>query len=340
MTIAEQEAAARTGVALRDPLPWSQLVQAVETAEDTGYEAVFVPEIAGREAFSTLSALATATSSISLGAGVVSIWSRSPATTAMAAATVHDLSSGRLTLGIGAGTPRGEIAQSLNAKAGPIRLVRHYVAAVRQILTGRPASSAGRRDLFGVEGFTLGLSLQMSPPPIWLAALGDRMVRLAGEIADGVLLNWCTPERAARARALVSEAAERAGRDPRALTVAVYVRACLGLEEPVAMGALQEMTGQYASLPRYRAQMEAMGLGDTAALAAKAFQAGRPEEVPESLVKALTVMGGRGEALERFQAYREAGADLVICYPVAALDPFSSVLGTILAAAPSPAVER
>src|SRR3989442_2706421 len=110
MTIPEPEAGAPTGVALRDPLPWSQFEQAVETAEETGYEAVFVPEIAGREAFSTLTGFAAATSTIRLGTGVVTTWARSPATTAMAAATLHDLSGGRLVVWIGAGSARGAAA--------------------------------------------------------------------------------------------------------------------------------------------------------------------------------------------------------------------------------------
>jgi alkanesulfonate monooxygenase SsuD/methylene tetrahydromethanopterin reductase-like flavin-dependent oxidoreductase (luciferase family) len=312
----------------------------VETAEETGYEAVFVPEIVGREAFSTLTGFAHATSTIRLGTGAVTMWSRSPATTAMAAATVHDLSGGRLTLGIGAGSPRGAVATNLAATRGTIPLMRRYVEAVRQALEGRPVGSADGEDPFGVEGFSLGLMLESGRPPIWLAALGDRMIGLAGEVADGVLLNWCTPDRVAEARDLVAKAAQRAGRDPGDITIAVYVRACLGVQEPVALEALKEMTGQYASIPHYRRQLEHMGLGEDAAMAAKAFQGGRVVEVPEALVKALAIVGGRREALRRLDAYRSAGADLVLCYPVAALDPFSSILGTVLAASPNPAVER
>jgi hypothetical protein len=120
----------------------------------------------------------------------------------------------------------------------------------------------------------------------------------------------------------------------------VYVRACLGLEEPIALRALRDMTGQYASYPNYRGQLELMGLGKEAAQAAEAFAGGRPQDIPESLVRTLTVVGGRAEALARFAAFREAGADLVLCYPVSALETLSSVLGTVLAAAPSPALER
>jgi len=144
---------------------------------------------------------------------------------------------------------------------------------------------------------------------------------------------------AARANALPG-AAEQAGRDPSLLTVAVYVRACLGLDEDVAMSALKQMAGQYAAIPHYLRQFEVMGLGEEAAMGAKAYQAGRVEEVPEPLVRATAVTGGRGTALARFGEYRDAGADVVLCYPVAALDPSSSVLGTVLAAAPSPSLER
>ena len=326
------EPVGRTGVVLREAIPWHQLVQVVVTAEETGYEAVFVPEIAGREAFSTLTGFALSSSRIRLGSGVVTVRSRSPVAAAMAAATVQDLSGGRFILGIGAGWGAG--------RAGgprPAELVARYVELVRRVLEGGPVQSD---EVFGTPAFRLDLPTVAPPPPIWLAALGDRMVEVAGSVADGVLLNWCTPGRVASAREILLRGAERAGRDPAQLTVAVYVRACLGQAEDVAMRALKEMAGQYAAIPHYRRQFELMGLGEEAALAAKAFHAGRTEEVPEPLVRAVAVSGGRGAALVRFREYREAGADLVLCYPVAALDPFSSLLGTVLGAAPSPSLER
>src|SRR5207249_9905637 len=97
----------RTGVVLRAPIAWHQLVQIVSTAEETGYESVFVPEIAAREAFSTLTGFALSTSYLRVGTGVVTVRSRNPIATAMAAATVQDISGGRLVLGIGAGSAPG-----------------------------------------------------------------------------------------------------------------------------------------------------------------------------------------------------------------------------------------
>ena len=174
---------------------------------------------------------------------------------------------------------------------------------------------------------------------MWLGALGDRMVRLAGEVADGVILNWCTPERVASARKLIAEAAARAGRDPESVTVSVYVRACLGVSERVGLEALKGPTGQYAAIPHYLRQLERTGLGEEGRAAAAAFGAGRLEDVPDALVRALTVTGGRREAAERFRAFAEAGADFVLWYPVPALDAVSSIMGTVMAAAPDPAVE-
>jgi alkanesulfonate monooxygenase SsuD/methylene tetrahydromethanopterin reductase-like flavin-dependent oxidoreductase (luciferase family) len=320
-----------TGVVLRDPLRWPDERQLVETAESMGYGAVFVPEIAAREAFSTLTGFAAATSTMRLGTGVVTMWSRSPTITAMAAATVQDVSYGRLILGLGAGSmPPGAAGGER-----PLERLRTYVGTVRTALSGRPVPPD---DAFGAGGFVLAPELTDGPPPIWLAALGDRSLRLAGELADGVVLNWCTPERVRAARALLTRAAQGAGRDPGAITVSVYVRACLGVRADVALAALREPAGQYASIPHYLRQFERMGLGDEARAAAAAFEGERIDDVPESFLRALTVMGGRREAKERERAYRDAGADLVLWYPVPALDPISSIMGTIMAAAPDPTV--
>lgn len=322
----------RTGVVLRDPVAWGDELALVRAAEAGGYEAVFVPEIQSREAFTTLAGFAGATRTIRLGTGVVTIWNRTPATTAMAAATVHELSGGRMILGIGAGSPTGPAAQALTGRAGPARLVEDFAGTARSLLRG---GTAPEGSLFASGRHRLDMDLP-SPVPVWLAALGDRMVALAGRIADGVLLNWCTPERVAEAAGSVREAAGRAGRDPAGVTVAVYVRACLGVEEDVALRALGAMAATYASIPHYRRQFEAMGLGEEAAAAAAAGRGGRAGDASASLARALTVTGGRGEALARFAAYREAGADLVLCYPVATPDTFASVLGTVTLAAPVP----
>ncbi len=89
-------------------------------------------------------------------------------------------------------------------------------------------------------------------------------MRVAGEVADGVLLNWCTPERVRAARTAIQEGAAAAGRDPADVTVAVYVRASLGASEEACMRALRTAAGEYASYPAYARQFALMGLEDEA----------------------------------------------------------------------------
>src|SRR4029077_835329 len=159
----------------------------------------------------------------------------------------------------------------------------------------------------------------------------------AGEVADGVLLNWCPPQRVRRASAIVAEAAALADREPP--TIAVYVRGCLGAEERLAIGALRGMTGQYAWIPHYRRQMEASGLGDAARAAATAMEQGRPDQVPEELVRALCLLGDAEAAKRRLEEFRDAGAAVPVVYPVPVLDAPSSIMATMLAVAPSPALQ-
>jgi alkanesulfonate monooxygenase SsuD/methylene tetrahydromethanopterin reductase-like flavin-dependent oxidoreductase (luciferase family) len=289
----------RTGLAIREPLPWHDLVQLVQTAEQTGYEALFVPEGLGREAFATLAGLAPVTERIHLAPGVAAITARPARTAAMAAATVQELSGGRFILGLGAGFER------------KIDAVRAYVNEVRQT---ELAFDAG------------------SPLPIWLAALGDRMIELAAEVADGVLLNWCTPERIRRARDTLAEAAKKAGRGPGVVTLATYVRACVEPDEAVAIQAIAPQAQQYASIPHYRAHFDQMGLTKEAAAAASG-------DDPGPLIRAVTLVGDAKAAAARLQAYRDAGAGLPVVYPVPALEPLSSMLGTVLALAPHPTLE-
>ena len=297
-----------------------------------------MPEIQAREAFSALTGFAAATSTLRLGTGVVTVQSRTPTLTAMAAATLHDVSGGRCVVGIGSGTGTGAAGlrtSSDDEPPGPVAVVEEYARVVKCALAGDRVKSG----LFDVRGFRLGVDFGGRPRPgVWLAALGDRMVSLAGRLADGVLLNWCTPKRVAAARRTLVKAAERAGRDPAEVTVAVYARGALGVDDAEALDGLRAMTGMYASFPAYARQFAAMGFPDETAAAAAGHREGRPGDVPESLVRALTVTGGRAEALARFEAFHDAGADLVLWYPVAAGDdPLGSVRATVLAAAPRPA---
>ena len=304
-----------TGFALRDPLPWDAFADVTRSGESLGYTAVFLPEIAGRDAFAALMGLAAETRELLLVTGIVPMTSRETLLTAMGAATVHERSSGRLVLGLGSGV----------AVPGALEELGRQVRALRALFAGGTVERKGERA-----------RLRLHPGariPIWIAALGPRAMRLAGELADGVILNWCPPERVTFAKERIREGAEAAGRDPSEVTVAVYVRACIEQDQAVALHALRAAAGEYAAYPAYARQFAAVGLGEEVAAAR---HAGDPAAVPESLVRAVCLFGGRAEALARLDAYREAGADLPVVYPVAAAEPTPSILGTLLALAPRP----
>lgn len=304
-----------TGFALRDAVPWEDLAGIVRAAEPAGYSALFLPEIAGRDALVTLGMLAGETRELLLGTGVVPMRARAPMLTAMGAASVHERSGGRLILGIGPG----------DVGAGALGELRETVLRIRTLLDG--GSVDGER---GPQGLSLAPG---SSVPIWVSALGPKAMRLAGEIADGVILNWCPPERVPFARARIEEGAGAAERDPATVSVAVYVRAWVGADETEAISALKAMAGRYASYRAYRRQFEQVGLGPQAAVAGQAHRAGRPEDVPEVLVRAVCAVGD--EARARLEAFREAGADLPIAYPVATADAAASIEGTLLGLAPA-----
>lgn len=263
-----------TGFALRDPYPWAALTGLARAGEAAGYRALFLPEVGTRDTLATLTGLAGETERLLLGTGVVPLPARTPALLSMAAATVHERSGGRLLLGLGTGP------------SAPGALAR--LRATVEMLRGDFAAAAGS----GAAGLALP-----GPPQIWIAALGPKATALAGEVADGVILNWCTPARVRAAVAQIEAGAAAAGRDPAAITIAVYVRAALA---PGADDAARAAAAEYTSYPAYRRQFTELQI-DAAD--------------PDAVVRAV-MLTDVSDARDRLDAYRTAGAHLPVVYPV------------------------
>src|SRR5690606_21817769 len=105
-----------------------------------------------------------------------------------------------------------------------LALMRDYLTTVRGLVAGQEVDYQG--EVITLRGMTLGIT---PPPqtPVYLGALGPEMLRLAGELADGVCLNWCTPEQIAWSRERIAEGARRVGRDPASVKVVEYIRVCV-----------------------------------------------------------------------------------------------------------------
>jgi alkanesulfonate monooxygenase SsuD/methylene tetrahydromethanopterin reductase-like flavin-dependent oxidoreductase (luciferase family) len=265
-----------TAFTIRDPLPWTDVVAIAREGEGLGYAALFLPETGARDTLATLMGIAGETEKLLLGTGVIPMSARTARLAAMAAATVQERSGGRHILGVGTG----------RAAPGALGRLRDHVEEIRELVGGSAPGAALRLPL-------------PAPVPIWIAALGPKAVRMAGEIADGVILNWCTPDRVAEARDAIHASAEEAGRARDAVTIGVYVRAAFSDR---ADEALLAAASEYVSYPAYARQFEAMGV----------------DRRPERVVENVCLRGAPERARERLAAYRAAGADLPVVYPVLA----------------------
>ncbi len=180
-------------------------------AEERGFRAAWFPEITFGDAFGPATAVATRTSRIGLGTGVVGIWSRSAVTLALQAATLNELSSGRLLLGVGLqarGYVEGWHGQTYER---PVRAMREFVTILRRILSGENVTFEG--EIFSVRDFQLQMEPPERPARIYMAAIGPQMTRLAGELADGIL-GYCYSAAYVREAVLpnLQAGAARAGR--------------------------------------------------------------------------------------------------------------------------------
>ena len=284
-------------------------LERVALAERLGYESAFVTQIAGRESLTLLMAYAARTERIRVGTGVLPIYSRTPASTAMSAATVDEFSGGRLLLGLGVShrpTVEGWYGDRIDK---PVREMREYVGIVRAILRGEDPPQGERfRSGFHFTGFE-----PSGEVPIYIAALSPGMLRLAGEIADGVVLWICNPDYIEQV--VVPElrkGAERAGRELDGFDVVAAVPSAVTPEPEEARSKLRQELTPYFSLPFYRAMIERSGYAGELGAFDERMKAGdsggAAEAISDRFLHALAAIGEPEEARATVRRYAEAGA--------------------------------
>ncbi|HEU0075890.1 MAG TPA: LLM class flavin-dependent oxidoreductase, partial [Dehalococcoidia bacterium] len=240
------------GVGLDGTLQLSYAEQAELSAEAArlGYTQVWTPEGNGEDSFQLCAMRWAATrdviaGGVTTGIGVSPVPLRTPMGFAMSAGTLSKMTEGRFILGVGSGqadVPNYRRTWNMRGTS-TIGLMRDYVTTIRSLVRGESVDYEGPSITYH------GAKLSIDPPPqtpIYLAALGPNMTMLAGEVADGVSLNWCDPETIALARARVKEGAERAGRDPSGVKLAMYIRVCVDEDETAARRAYARAMQFYA----------------------------------------------------------------------------------------------
>lgn len=311
------------GVALRDTgLRLSDLTALARAADDAGYTSIWAPEVGSRDAIVLSALYGSATRRATVGTGVVPIYSRNVAALSLAAAAAAEASDGRFVLGLGAGH-RFTAESWYEARwQRPRARIREMIEVLHRIFSGERVTHNGSVRL---DGFHLGTTVPAIP--IYLGALTPATLRLAGEVADGVILNWLPPEGIEKAALLAREAAADAHRRVR---IVAYVRTAV-VDEPSqehdARVALREQTYAYLSLPNYANSVRQVGYGRELD-----GMAGGGEKVIDALVDALCASGDADTARRTIDEYLSAGVDSVIVYPVPfGDDPAASVLRTIRA---------
>ncbi|HEV8437921.1 MAG TPA: LLM class flavin-dependent oxidoreductase [Methylomirabilota bacterium] len=279
-------------------------------ADALGYESVWVTHGVGRDALLVLSAYAHAAPRAGLGTGVIPIYPRHPALLAQEALTLAELSSGRLRLGIGVShRPSMEGAFGLDM-GRPLEVMREYVAVLRAALTGKAEHRGARYRV----AWQSGLPRLPAPPPILLAGLSPKMLELAGEIADGVVLWLCAPayirEQAVPA---IRRGRQRAGKPLEGFQIVAAVPAALTVDRAAGHALFKAELTRYLALPFYRAMLEHSGFG--ADLAAY-DRAPRPDSVSDRLASALGAIGDFKAVQSFVAAHREAGVTLPALRPI------------------------
>jgi F420-dependent oxidoreductase-like protein len=281
----------------------------VRLADELGFDSVFTTHIAGRDSLSLLMAYASVTERVRLGTGVVPIFSRTPASMAQATATIDEFSGGRMVLGIGV-SHKITVENWYGAKIEkPATQMREYASILRAIFRGEPPPEG---EFFKTHFQFMGYAARPDLP-IYIAALSPNMLRLAGEIGDGVMLWLCNPDYIREVVVpSVSEGRERAGKSLEGFDIVPAVTVALTDDVEAARATMRQELVTYASLPFYRAMLERSGFGEDLAAFDEGMQAGDTERaktgLSDELLESLAGLGSADALRGAVERYRDAGA--------------------------------
>jgi probable F420-dependent oxidoreductase len=286
-------------------------VSTARLAQDLGYRSFWTAETTGPEAFALLAAAGGAAPGLDLGTGVLALQLRTPMVVAMAGATLQSLHPDRdILLGVGISSPVvTERWHGVPYGDRPLDRVREYVTVLRACLSGEKVDFAG--DFYGVRGFRLGVKLGERRPKIVVGALNPAMLRLAGELADGVLLNYLPASHVPWSVEQV-----RKGGDA---TIYAYVHAGVCAREEGVELARRDLFS-YAVVGSYARNFERAGFGDEVAEVQARFgegdRAGAVAAVSDRMVDAIDVMGDEDTVAATMAAYADAGVEVPVLMPL------------------------
>ena len=306
----------------------------VREAESAGFDSVWAAEAYGSDAATVLAWLAANTERIRIGSAIFQMPGRSPAMTAMTAATLDNLSNGRVILGIGSSGP--QVAEGWHGQrfAKQLARTREYVAILRKALARERLEFEGETYVLPLpNGPGKALKLMIPPVqekiPIYIAAIGPKNTQLTGEIADGWMPTFFSPEHVGEFRELLEEGAARAGNGKKiddSFDIAPNVSLCIDDDIDAARDVMRPMLALYVGgmgsrdKNFYNALVRRYGFEEAADEVQDLYLSGKKDEaaaaLPAELIDKTALVGPLDRVKERLELYREAGVGTLITTPI------------------------
>src|SRR3954454_18464135 len=309
-----------------------QQIEVMKEAESAGYDSVWAAEAYGSDTATVLAWIAAQTETIKIGSAILQIPGRTPAMTAMTAATLDHLSNGRMILGIGTSGP--QVAEGWHGQpfARQLRRTREYVEILRKALVRDRLEYDGEIYTLPIpdgpgKALKLMIGTVQEQVPIYIAAIGPKNTTLTGEIADGWIPTFFSPENVGDARKLLEEGAAKSGRSLDDFDIAPMVNVAIDDDIDRARDVMRPILALYiggmGSRDKnfYNALVRRYGFEEAADEVQDLYLSGKKDEaaaaLPAELIDKVALVGPVDRVKERLELYREAGVGTLITTPIA-----------------------
>jgi len=300
-------------------LPAAEFIAIARETEARGYHAAWTGEASGYDAITLMAAIATHTERLHVGSAVLPVQTRTPVVLGQSAATLNHLAPDRVVLGIGLSS-RVIVGDWHGLSFAPsLQQIREAVQIIRAVASGERVNFEGK--FYRVKNFRLAVLPPSRPVRVVLAALGPEMLELAGEIADGVVLNWIPPETVPDSITHLRAGAQKAGRALGDFEIASFIRTCVTDDAAAAREALaRDITG-YTTVDAYASFFKNAGFADEVDAVNAAWRAGdrsgAVKQVSPRFLDGLGVVGPEAFCRERIAEFSRAGLTQPVIVPFA-----------------------
>ena len=307
----------RISCSLGSLLSVDQILECSKILSNSPIDTLWIPETWGMENFSMLSMVSQKVSKPKIGSSIINIFSRSPATIAMGAATVDTISKGRLILGLGTSSP--PIVEEFHGYEfkDPVIRMKEYVEIINLIISGNPINYSGK--IFNLKNFSLLIKPPRKKIPIYLAAVNQRMVDLTWELGDGVIF-YLRPLQEMKSTISMMQS-------QRKIDVACQLITCVSSDSEIAIDRCKKTLAFYVAVGKiYREFLEKNGFENETKNIFEEYKKTRfksiHELVSDKMLQSLTISGTPDDCLKQLNKFKESGIDL----PIIQFNPVGDVI--------------